>query len=556
MNAQQQEVWYKAAVIGSIWASFEIIFGSFFHSLRLPFAGTFLSFTSIVLLVSFSYKWNGKNLFLKAGIIAALMRSLMPTSIILGPLIGILIEAILFQTVLRLLGRNLFSFTLAGVLAMFSAIIHKVVSIILIYGFDIVKILKNLYFVMMKTTHIHLPLHQLLWVVLLSYTLIGFLSALMGVSVGNKVLSLSKEAKVHFKQNLSISNDLFNVKGFRYRPFFIIFHIIALVLFLLTLEFFPLQWIILPMILYLSYIIYRYGKALRRLAKPLFWLQLVVIVLMAIWLWQDKSEGLLVGIKMILRAILVVAIFTAISVELKNPLVKALLYKKGYSHLYISLGLATAAVPFILKNLATDKKSLLRPFKVLKNAIALSDVLLQEFKSYASLNKRIYIISGDTRSGKTTFLKQVLIEVKQKKPEIKIGGIVAHGLDKDGERFGFDIENLATGAYRRLCSVVPRENDRKIGRFYFDDTAFDFGNEALDVSNGNDLVVVDEIGYMELEGKGWFEAVDKLIKSNETELILVVRRRLLEQFLRLWQDANIRVIDIDKNQPEDLSQSI
>ena len=556
MNVQQQEVWYKAAVIGSIWASFEIVFGSFFHSLRLPFAGTFLTFTSIVLLISFSYKWNDKNLFIKAGIIAALMRSLMPTSVILGPLIGIMIEAILFQLVLRLLGRNLFSFTVAGVLAMFSAIIHKVVSIILIYGFDIVKILKNLYFVMMKTTHIHLPLHQLLWVVLISYTLIGFLSALIGISVGKKVLTLSKETPTGFKRHLSINNTLFDVKGFRYRPFFIFLHIVALVLFLMGLEFFSLQWIVLPLILYLSYIIYRYGKALRRLAKPLFWLQLAVIVLMAIWLWQDKSEGLLVGIKMILRAILVVSVFTAISVELKNPLVKALLYKKGYSHLYISLGLATAAVPFILKNLATDKKSLLRPFKVLKNAIALSDVLLQEFKSFSGQNKSIYIISGDTRSGKTTFLKQVLNEVKRKKPDIGIGGIIAHGLDKDGERFGFDIENLATGERRRLCSVVPVEKARKIGRFYFDETAFDFGNEALNIRNGNDLVVVDEIGYMELEGKGWFEAVDKLVKSNETALILVVRRRLLEQFLRLWQDANIRVIDIDKNQPEDLVKSL
>jgi hypothetical protein len=33
-------VWLKAAVLGGLWASVEIIIGSFFHNLRLPFAGT------------------------------------------------------------------------------------------------------------------------------------------------------------------------------------------------------------------------------------------------------------------------------------------------------------------------------------------------------------------------------------------------------------------------------------------------------------------------------------------------------------------------------------
>jgi len=552
MNLQNNDVWYKAAVIGSIWASFEIIFGSFFHSLRLPFAGTFLTFTSIVLLIAFSFKWQDKNLFIRAGIVAALMRSLMPTSVILGPLIGIMIEAILFQMALNLFGRNLFSFSLAGILAMFSAILHKVVSIILIYGFDIVKILKNLYFVLLKSTHIDLPFNQLFWLVAIAYTLVGFASALLGVFVGRQVLDLTSDVNAYADERVRIKNDIFDIKNFRYQPFIIIIHTLVLIVSLLSLELYPLKYVVLPILLYLFYIIYRYGKSLRRLAKPLFWLQLIVILLIAVWLWNDKIEGLLMGVRMILRAILVVAIFTAISVELKNPLVKALLYKKGYSQLYISLGLATSAVPFILKNIATDKKSLLNPLKVLRKMIALSDTLLEQFKLYVGTNKRVFIISGDTRSGKTTFLKQTIKAVKNKNSSYKIGGIIAHGIDKNNERFGFEIEDVSNGQRELLCTAEESHNAQKVGRFYFLSEGLSFGKSVLSTQNSYDLVVVDEIGYMELEGKAWFEPVDNLIKSGKSDLILVVRRRLLEQFLQMWQDANIRVFDIDVSSVENM----
>jgi len=552
----QQDTWLKAAVIGSVWASFEIVFGSFFHSLRLPFAGTFLTFSSIVLLIAFSYKWQGKKLYLKAGIIAALMRSLMPTSVILGPLIGILVEAVIFQLALNLFGRNFLAFAFAGTLAMFSAIIHKVISIILIYGWDIVKILENLYYMFLHITHIKLPVNQLFELVAAGYTLLGITAALTGQYVGKKLASETLKTDIVLEK-WQEKNDLFNIKHFKYQSKYILLHLVALVLFLVLLEFFPLYYSILPIAVYMAFLFKRYGKSLRRLAKPLFWLQLVIIVLMAVWLWQDKTEGLLVGIKMILRAILVVSAFTAISVELKNPLVKALLYKKGYSQLYATLGMATSAVPFILKNISSDKKTLLNPFKVLQKAIGLADVLLQEFSNQIHQKNKIFIISGDTRSGKTTFLKKVISDLKQKNPDVKIGGIIAHGIDKNGERFGFDIENIATNQKVYLCSQEPVDDALKIGRFYFSREGLNFGQQALAKHLDNlDLLVIDEVGYLELQGKGWFEAIEKAMEQDNLDIIMVVRKRILEQILNLWQNKHFIVIDIKKNAPGSIVKMI
>jgi len=556
MDKQRQDEWLKAAVIGSVWASFEIVFGGFFHSLRLPFAGTFLSFFSIVLLIAFSYKWHGKHLFLKAGLIAALMRSLLPTSIILGPLVGILIEAVIFQYTINLFRKNLFSYSVIGILVMFSAIIHKIVSIILIYGFDIVTILENLYFVMLKTTHLDLPLNQLVFVVLISYTTLGILTAVLGMNIGVSILK-SKNETIEIAKKWEVKNTIFDTQNFKYQTVYIFLHILVLIIALFVLEFFPVHYVLPFLIAYILLLLTRYKKSMRRLIKPLFWIQLVFIVTMAVLLWDDKSEGLIVGIKMIFRAIIVISVLAAISVELKNPLVKSLLYKKGYSQLYAIMGLATSAVPFILKNLAVQKKSFLNPFKILKKSVGLSEVLYNEFKEHLKNNAVIYIISGETRSGKTTYLKQILKEVKAQKPTIKITGIIAHGIDRAGERYGFNIENVATKERAFLCSQEAIEGNLKTGRFYFSKEGLEFGTKALtnDITN-SDLLVIDEIGYMELKGKGWFNAIEKALEQPDLNMIWVVRRRILEEVLQLWQHSNIKVISISTTDFEKITKNI
>ncbi len=549
MKNRQQDIWLKAAVIGSIWASFEIVFGSFFHSLRLPFAGTFLTFTSIILLIAFSYKWQDNNLFIKAGIVAALMRSLMPTSVILGPLIGILTEAFIFQLALNLLGRNILAFSIAAILAMFSAILHKIVSIILIYGFDIVRILGNLYHTLLHITHIKLPVNQLLFIVIGTYTFLGILAAIIGQTVGKKLASAGSQTKISL-QEWHLKNGLFYIQHFKYNSKYIFLHLIILMFFLMILEFYPLYYCLLPFTLYMGFLFKRYGKSLRRLAKPLFWIQLIIIVMMAVWLWNNKLEGLMIGLKMIIRAILVVSTFTAISVELKNPLVKALLYKKGYSQLYATLGLATSAVPFILKSISSNKKSLVYPLQTLRKAIGLSDVLLQEFSKHMHQKNQIFIISGPTRSGKTTFLKEVILQIKNTDPNKRIGGLIAHGMDVNGYRFGFNIEDITTGEKAYLCSQEPEDGAIKIGRFYFSTKGLEFGNKALTKHLDNlDLLVIDEVGYLELQGKGWFESIEKAMQKDLT-IIMVVRKRILEQILNLWQNKQFIVVDIENNRPE------
>jgi len=54
---QLNSIWLKAAVVGGLWASVEIIIGSFFHNLRIPFAGSILATNGTILAIAFYQIW-------------------------------------------------------------------------------------------------------------------------------------------------------------------------------------------------------------------------------------------------------------------------------------------------------------------------------------------------------------------------------------------------------------------------------------------------------------------------------------------------------------------
>jgi len=112
--------------MGSIWAANEILLGSFLHNLRIPLSGTFMAFLSVALMVSFSMIWKEKGLIIKAGLIAALMKSISPSAIILGPMVGIILEAAFLQIFVYFLGRNLLGFAIGGAFAVSGVLFQKV----------------------------------------------------------------------------------------------------------------------------------------------------------------------------------------------------------------------------------------------------------------------------------------------------------------------------------------------------------------------------------------------------------------------------------------------
>ncbi|NJK96017.1 MAG: hypothetical protein HC905_14875 [Bacteroidales bacterium] len=130
--SSNNEVWMKASVAGSLWAAFEIVIGSFLHNLHFPFTGMVMASIGVILLTSFSVMWKMKGIFWRAALVCALMKSISPSAVILGPMAGIMLEGLLMQLFVSVLGRNMIGYILGGIFALFSLLIHKSIRHVII----------------------------------------------------------------------------------------------------------------------------------------------------------------------------------------------------------------------------------------------------------------------------------------------------------------------------------------------------------------------------------------------------------------------------------------
>ncbi len=381
----------RAAVVGGLWASIEIIVGSFLHNTRIPFAGSVLAFTGTILLIGFYQIWPYKGLIIRAGLITAIMKSVSPSAIILGPMTGIMLEAILIEGIIRLFGNNLFAYMTGGILSLSSALFHKIISLIIYYGFNLVKIYVNVINFGLKQLHLGKATDlQILWFLLSFYVVFGMLAGWLGHVIGRKSLKLQTSQR----------QDIGAVKKDAGKDFFVLDKNQKTSLLLLW-----LHVVVLPLGLFLVNMHYRlpglvfmgvyvlafgyvYRRALRRLRKPVFWSQLVIIVLLSALFWNFgkpdhqwfSTEGFLIGLEMLLRALFIVVGFSALSVELLNEHVRSFLFRIGFGRFYKGIGLAFGSLPVMIGLLPSSKEILHSPVKSLLKPLVMANQWLEIFR--------------------------------------------------------------------------------------------------------------------------------------------------------------------------------
>jgi nucleoside-triphosphatase THEP1 len=168
----------------------------------------------------------------------------------------------------------------------------------------------------------------------------------------------------------------------------------------------------------------------------------------------------------------------------------------------------------------------------------------------------IYIVTGDVHQGKTSFVQKVVEELCAKNMEV--GGFLSVGNLKHGHRSGFVLRTLSDGRDMELCSDEPHKNWLKFRRFYFNPNAIALGNKILidEAQAQTPLVLVDEIGPMELNEAGWFPGIAALQTNFRGTQIWVVRRTLVDDVKHFFQVQHSQIIDISKQSPQALIHSL
>lgn len=544
--------WLKATVIGAVWAANEIVLGSFLHNLRIPLSGTIMSFLSVILVIGFIQVWNERGLIWRAGIIAALMKSLSPSAIIIGPMVGIMMEAVLLTGGIKLLGRNIAGYMLGGALAVTTVLIHKIGHLLIIYGLDLMEILLNLYEYASNQLQISKDRGLLLLIILLIiYLLLGAIAALIGYYGGRKSVEL-KTGKGKEMEGGLIQDTLFSkTEKNKYSVLLLILQFSALVLGMYLINTASLPLIIIYISIYLGFTIIKYRRSLNRLKNVSFWIWFAAITFLASFFLGDwksvggfSTSGLYAGLMMNFRAVMLIIGFAAISTELKNPVVKTVLYSHGAATLYQSVEIAFSILPSVIEIMPSGKEFIKKP---LRNSIGLfrnADMILDHISERHKRKPALLILSGEIQQGKSTMLKALISELKNK--DISIGGFISEVVIRNGERQAYRIVSTDNKRSATLCGISPETGDLKYGRFYFNHESFELGNSLIyeTLERGDDLLVIDEIGPLEIGGEGWDNAIRKVCQKSDISMLWVVRRSLAEKAARKWSVGDVRIIDI------------
>lgn len=552
MEHTLSEKWIKASIMGTIWAASEIVLGSFLHNLKVPFSGNILTAIGLVILISMSYKWTERGLFWRAGLICALMKTMSPSAVIFGPMIAITAESLILELFIRLSGRTYAGYILGAMVAMSWNLFQKIINYIIFYGASIVDVYVDLLKLAQKQLNINTDLVWLpIIILLIVYALFGLLAAVTGIRVGRRMLRQPGQFTRAARNETITEVAGKSGRQFKYSIAWLILNVILIIssFFLLN----KAHWIVWSLAITTIIIIWslRYKRAFRQLSKPGFWILFVIITLITAFVFTRAQsgenmlqKGLLTGFQMNFRAALIITGFSVLGTELYNPVIRDFFLKTSFKHLPLALELSVESLPAFISKMPDFRALIKNPVSILYDVMAEADKKLSEIRLKAGKSKRIYVITGKTGEGKTTFVKNLIKTLTQK--NISTSGIISEKIVSDSEVTGYDVVNIETGEKEVFLRLNKDCGKEKIGRYTICKNGLEFGNNVLKtiVSYKNSFIVIDEVGMLELINSGWAESLDILTGAGVDNLLLVVRDANLDAVIKRWNLEEAIVINI------------
>jgi nucleoside-triphosphatase THEP1 len=564
MKDRLSEKWIKASIAGTIWAASEIVLGSFLHNLRIPFSGNILTAIGIIILISLSYLWTEKGLFWRAGLICAVMKTMSPSAVIFGPMIAIFAESLLLDLFVRLLGRTMAGYIAGAIFAMSWNLFQKIANYIIFYGSDIVEVYTNLLKLAqkqldIKTDIVWLPIILLLIV----YALFGVSAAIIGIRTGRKLLQ--QPATINSSGNSGSANAgrQKQEQSFNYSVLWLVLDIFFIVFSLILLNKTSLLvWSASITALIIIWSI-RYKRALRQLAKPKFWIFFVFISLVTAIVFSKAKPGesmflagLLTGIQMNFRAVVIIVGFSALGTELYNPVIRNFFLRSSFKNLPLALELSAESLPSFIAAVP-DFKSLIRnPVSIFYKVISQADSRLAEIKKKSIHVKKVFIVTGPAGGGKTTCVRKLAGLLREN--NIPAGGIISEKVRNSTSITGYNLINIETGGAEDFLRIDEARGTEKIGRFTICPAGLKMGNDTLNslLADNEKFIIIDEVGRLELNDRGWSDSVSKLLQYSGNNILMTVRNTFVSDILKKWDIKEAVILNIAECELNDIGFTI
>jgi nucleoside-triphosphatase len=167
----------------------------------------------------------------------------------------------------------------------------------------------------------------------------------------------------------------------------------------------------------------------------------------------------------------------------------------------------------------------------------------------------VIVLTGRPGSGKTTTLERIIDSLVGEGCDV--AGLIQPGEFRDGAKVGFRVRDLQTGEEAPLARRTTRESGQHGTGFKFDEAGLDLARRALASVPEGAVLVVDELGPVELRGQGHMPALRQALASRPPRvLILVVRRHLVPALLAALSATDAHVVDVESEGDEAVSKVV
>jgi nucleoside-triphosphatase THEP1 len=145
----------------------------------------------------------------------------------------------------------------------------------------------------------------------------------------------------------------------------------------------------------------------------------------------------------------------------------------------------------------------------------------------------IHVVTGWRGVGKTTLCHNAVKMFRWS--GLKVSGILSPGRFENRTKNGIFAVDLETNETRLAGSTLAGEIDGfHFGRWYFDSSVLQWGNQLLKNIVETDILVIDEIGFFEFDlNTGWMDCFKALDAKNYRMALAVIRPECIDSFSRM-----------------------
>jgi len=123
-------------------------------------------------------------------------------------------------------------------------------------------------------------------------------------------------------------------------------------------------------------------------------------------------------------------------------------------------------------------------------------------------------------------------------------GFLSEAIVKDQEKIGYDLVDLGDGKSVPFIRKSGRQDWQRIGPYFFIPEGLSRAKQIILRSREAEILVVDEIGPLELSGQGLWDVLEQVIFQRFQKYLFVLRKGILQDFLKMVGRIELKIFDI------------